>query len=369
MKPVVRDLKSADSIPASSGLNKLLLLLAGIGVFFISSGQSARPVVRSQANGGFAARQCSDGNDRRLLSQFDRIMKKNVPYYKEFPHIGFFIYDLTDPSNNYTSPQHGLAEKGCITFTDGHVYHFSTVSLAASASQIAVFENGKPRVFSSINCRHDKAGLAGVLRYVNQTLTGKDKQETITRLEHYRRYGEYWIVDPTEYTCGDDTIPPNSDKLYSRRHILYRFADVLRENSVSVPRNYPDFLIERERAVGFFVYDLTDPANKQTSLLERIEFKNGHVYHFADIDLPYSYSNIAVLEDGRVKIFKTLNCAGKGDDIDEVVSYLDKKLASDKNKAEIIDRILNYRKYGTYVSLNGISTPQCQSIAVTDPRL
>lgn len=368
MNPGARGSKCADSVRAFRGLFKLLALLAGVGVFFTGSGQSAGPLVRPQANGGFAAQQCSDGNDRGRLSQFDRIMKKNVPSYKEFPHIGFFIYDLTDPSNNYTSPHNRLREKGCITFTDGHVYHFSTISLAASASQIAIFENGKPKVFRSINCYHGKAGLAGVLTYVNQTLTGKNKQDTITRLEHYRRYGEYWIVDHTEYTCGQDRIPRNSDKLYSRRELLYRFAEVVREESVSVQRNYPDFLIEGEQAVGFFVYDLTDPANKQTSLLEHIEFRNGHVYHFADIDLPYSYSNIAVLEDGRVKIFKTLNCAGKGDDIDEVISYLDRKLTSEKNKAEIIDRVRNYRKYGTYVSFNGISTPQCQGVAVTEVR-
>jgi len=106
-------------------------------------------------------------------------------------------------------------------------------------------------------------------------------------------------------------------------------------------------------------YDLTDPDNKQTSLLERIEFKNGHLYHFADIDLPFSYSNIAFLVDGQVRIFRTVNCAGKGDNLNEVISYLNGKLRGTKNKDEIIQLVSNYRKFGVYVSLDGLSAPRC----------
>jgi hypothetical protein len=227
--------------------------------------------------------------------------------------------------------------------------------LGASISQIAVFEHGKLKVFNSINCKKDKAGLEGVLNYVNMSVNIKEKEDTLTRLKHYRRYGKYETVDQQEYDCGVEKISPNSDKLYSRRAILHRF----REAFGYFERNYPSYPIEGERAVGFFVYDLTEPSNKQTSLLERIEFKNGHVYHFADIDLPFSFSNIAILEDGDVRIFKNINCEGQGARIEDVVSYLNEKLKDDKNKDEIIQRVINYRKFGVYTSLNGLSTPQC----------
>lgn len=303
----------------------------------------------------FPSRGCLDDNNKAILNEIDKILKRNISYYRRFPSMGFFIYDLTDPSNSYASARHGRSEKGCITFTEGHVYHFSTIELAASKSQIAVFEHGKLKVFNSINCKQGKAGLEEVINYVNKAVNVKEKDDTLTRLKHYRRYGKYESVDQKEYNCGVEQISPNSDKLYSRREILNRFRSALRY----FERNYPNYRIEAERAVGFFVYDLTEPSNKQTSMLERIDFKNGHVYHFADIDLPFSFSNIAVLEDGRIRIFRNINCEGQGDRIEEVISYLSEKLKDDKNKNEIIQRVINYRKYGVYVSLNGLSTPQC----------
>jgi hypothetical protein len=306
------------------------------------------------------SRGCSGGNNRAILNEIDQIIRQNIPYYREFPHIGFFVYDLTDPSNSYTSARHGFSEKGCITFMEGHVYHFSTIKLAASESQIAVFEHGKLKVFNSINCEQGKAGLEGVLNYVNKTVNVKEKDDMLTRLKHYRRYGKYEAVDQTEYNCGEEQIRPNSDKLYSRRAILKRFLEVLVDSLPKTDeRNYPSYFIEADRAVGFFVYDLTEPSNKQTSLLERVDFKNGHIYHFADIDLPFSFSNIAVLEDGHIRIFRNINCEAQGDRIEEMISYLNEKLKHDKNKNEIIQRVINYRRFGVYASLNGLSTPQC----------
>lgn len=301
------------------------------------------------------SRECSGGNNKAILNEIDRILRRNISFYREFPHMGFFVYDLTDPSNSYFSASFGRSEKGCITFIEDHVYHFSTKGLAASKSQIAVFKHGKLKVFNSINCKQDKARLEEVLNYVNKAVNIKEKDDTLTRLKHYRRYGKYESVDQNEYTCNGEQIRPNSDKLYSRRAILYSFLEALGY----FERNYPNYRIEAERAVGFFVYDLTEPSNKQTSLLERIDFKDGHIYHFADIDLPYSFSNIAVLEDGHVKIFKNINCEGKGARFEEVISYLNEKLKHDKNKNEIIQRVINYRGFGVYTSLNGLSTPQC----------
>ncbi len=119
-------------------------------------------------------------------------------------------------------------------------------------------------------------------------------------------------------------------------------------------------VVLRQQAIGFFVHDLTDPSNKQTSLLERVNFINDHVYHFAYIDAPYSFSNIAVLHDGEIKIFKAINCKNSGDEVKDVIKYLSKILSDNENREETIERVKNYRKFGVYASLNGISTPQCE---------
>lgn len=303
--------------------------------------------------------------DRQLmLKKLNRILKTRIPFYDEFPRMGYFVFDLTDPSNSYKSERNGLGEEGCINFINNHVYHFSAGDLHSSKSQIAILEDGELRVFNSINCDGSKEKLDDVLEYVSRKLkAGSDKDDTITRLKYYRRYGIYQTVDSTAYSCSKEVIPENSDKLYSRSTILKQFLEVLIYSRPTVfQRGFPYVFIEESRAVGFFIYDLTEPSNKQTSLLERIEFKNNHVYHFAHIDLPFSFSNIAVLENGQVKIFRTINCDGKGDSLKDVVSYLNEELKGDKNKDDIIQRVNNYRRYGVYVSLNGLSTPQCELV-------
>lgn len=303
--------------------------------------------------------------DRQIiLKKLNGILKKSNSYYEEFPLIGFFVYDLTDPSNSYKKQMYGLPEVGCVNFINNHIYHFSTGNWSSSFSHIAILEDGKMKVFKSINCKHSKEKLDDVLRYVNEKLKDKNKEETITRLKNYRRYGLYETVDAVNYSCGNEEIPPNSDTMYSRRGVLLDFLETLVHPRRSrVTRGFPNpFVEEGSMAIGFFVYDLTDPSNKQTSLLERIEFRNNHVYHFAHIDLPFSFSNIAVLEDGKLKIFKSINCKGKGDSLEDVIGYLNEKLKNDKNKDEIIKRVKNYREYGVYVSLNGLSTPQCEEV-------
>lgn len=313
-------------------------------------------------------RGCPKNSDPRfdrqlMLKKLNRILKKRIPYYDEFPLMGYFVFDLTDPSNSYLSERHGLGEAGCINFINNHVYHFSAGDLDSSKSQIAILEDGKLKVFNSINCG-SKDKLDDVLEYVSRVLKeGKNKDDTITRLKHYRRYGIYQTVDSTAYSCNKEVIPENSDRLYSRSEMLQQFLQVLVYSRPSVfQRGFPFLFIEESRAVGFFIYDLVEPSNRQTSLLERVEFKNNHVYHFAHIDLPFSFSNIAVLEDGYVRIFRTINCDGKGDSLNEVISYLNEKFKGDKNKDQIIERVNNYRRYGIYAPLNGLSTPQCKLV-------
>lgn len=317
-------------------------------------------------------RSCPQNSDpmydrQTTLRKLERILKRENSFYDEFPLMGFFVYDLTDPSNSYKSQRNGLPEAGCINFVNNHIYHFSAADWSSSKSQIAILENGKMKVFRSINCKGSKEKLGDVLRYVNENLKDKNKDETITRLKNYRRYGIYETVDATDYSCGNEEAPQNSDKMYSRRGVLMEFlATLVHPRRSRVTRGFPNPFIEESRAVGFFVYDLTDPSNKQTSLLERIEFKNNHVYHFGHIDAPFSFSNIAVLEDGKPKIFKTINCEGKGDSLEDVIAYLNEKFRNDKNKDEIITRVKSYREYGAYASFNGLSEPQCKEVVETE---
>ena len=319
----------------------------------------------------FGNGQCpkiSDGlyDRQKMLKKFDDILKASVPAYPESIHIeGFFIYDLTLPSNKYISTQ-GNKPENCINFIDNHIYHFSPINLQLSKSHIGFLKDGKLKVFESVNCEHNNNNLEKAISYADEWLKNdKNKDETLTRLKNYRRYGHYRTVDDYRVYCNyDKEIPENSDKLYHRGKVLAQLADILR-NSVSekVKEQFSWwFSVEESRASGFFIWDLTELSNKQTSLLERIEFKNNHVYHFAFIDAPFSFSNIVFLEDGKLKTFQAINCKGRGNSLEDVIAYLNEKLKSDKNKDEIIKRVKNYREYGVYASFNGLSAPQCEEV-------
>jgi hypothetical protein len=97
----------------------------------------------------------------------------------------------------------------------------------------------------------------------------------------------------------------------------------------------------------FFAYDLTDTSNKGTSL-NCVDFKNNHVYHVAPHYIPFSFSHIVILEDGNLKVFKSINCQNSKDSLEDIVTYLSQKLKGDKEKDEIIRRVKDYRKYGLF---------------------
>lgn len=299
----------------------------------------------------------------KLLTIFEDTLKHSVPIYGRTFFSGYFVYDLTDPSNKYL-PNSAQAES-CINFIDKHIYHFSPVEYEDSLSHIAILENGNVKIFKSLNCLNRPGSLLEAVRYVDKTpMSFQSKQETLNRLRNYRRYGYYLTIDSYRVLCNFDTaLPKNSDPLYHRGKVLAQFADELRSSvSEEVQSHLPRFLVEEERGNGFFVWDLTDPTNKQTSLLERVDFKNNHVYHFAFIDLPFSFSNIAFLEDGKAKIFTAINCEGKRNSLEDVMMYLNERLKNSENKTEIIKRLKNYREYGVYASLKGLSTPQCEEV-------
>ena len=149
----------------------------------------------------------------------------------------------------------------------------------------------------------------------------------------------------------------NADALYNRQRILGQLAETLNMSVFGTRKGDFKFAVENERPREFTVYDLTEPTNKGLPLGGCINFLNNHVYHFSPMEKRYSFSHIVILEDGDLKVFKSINCKGKGDSSEDVISYLNEKLKDDRNKQEIISRVKNYRKYGIYTT---VDTPSLQ---------
>ena len=141
----------------------------------------------------------------------------------------------------------------------------------------------------------------------------------------------------------------NPDSLYDRRNILEKMADIL-NNSASGFKVYERrgfYVNDDDRPRSFFVYDLTDLSNQGTSL-SCVDFKDNHIYHFAAHYIPFSFSNIAILENGNLRVFESINCDNSKDKLEDVIAYLNKKFENDPNREEIIDRVKSYRKYGSF---------------------
>lgn len=141
----------------------------------------------------------------------------------------------------------------------------------------------------------------------------------------------------------------NPDALYNRQKVLEQLADILNKSVPEYAEIFKQrFAAENERGNFFFVYDLTAPSNNP-SLTACIDFKKNHIYHFAPIWFNFSYSHILILEDGKLKVFNSIDCWNKGGyKLEEVISYVSQKLENNKDKDEILERVKNYRKYGFY---------------------
>jgi hypothetical protein len=157
----------------------------------------------------------------------------------------------------------------------------------------------------------------------------------------------------------------NSDSLYNRESTLKQFAETLNSTATSYynaryskKKKIAEANVKNERPVGFSVYDLVVDSNDGVPLGKCIEFKDSHIYHFALISIPYSFSHIAVLEKGKIKIFKAVNCKD-GDSLEDVKNYLKPRLRGNEDEEEIIKRVTNYRNYGIYYSVDDTSL-RCQ---------
>lgn len=152
----------------------------------------------------------------------------------------------------------------------------------------------------------------------------------------------------------------NPDTLYNRRKVLEVFAAVLNSSVPEYKEVFPKgfYINDDGKCVGFSIYDLTDTLNKEASFGECVNFYNYHVYHFYPNIITYSYSHIAVLKDSNIKIYKSVNC--KGDNIKNVIIYLNQMLADNPQKEGIINRVKNYRKYGDYYRIDEQSDFICK---------
>lgn len=274
---------------------------------------------------------------------------------------GFFVYDLLDTSNN-------TLDRPCVDLLDEHVYHFAATLIPDSLSHIAVLRDGKANIFGPVNCGEGGDALQRAVAFFEEHIRGEPTSiDAITRLRNYRQYGWYWTIDQFNPACKRDRVPPlNPDPTLKRREVLLKLRDALASVAPDIgKRRSPSIAVEGDQAIGFFVWDLTEPSNRQTSLTEYVDFKDGHVYHLACIDLPYSFSSIAVLNKGRIKLFKAINCEGKGNTVNDVFRYL-KRFAKGNGKSELVGRLKRYRQYGVYAEFGGKSAPQCKEIRSRD---
>jgi hypothetical protein len=100
--------------------------------------------------------------------------------------------------------------------------------------------------------------------------------------------------------------------------------------------------------MNYLIADLTDSLNIGKNLPndERgfIKFTESHFYHVVPALKHMSYSFIIYFEKGRImRTFKYVNCKKRGDSLEEVLEFANSKLKHDKEKADIIRRIRNYR--------------------------
>jgi hypothetical protein len=146
-----------------------------------------------------------------------------------------------------------------------------------------------------------------------------------------------------------------SDSLYNNEELLNKFAEILNE-LLETHRDRIQTVCRVENAVPkfFFVYDLVDTMNN-TIDNDRIAFINKHIYHFSTISMAFSYSNICIINDTDIVIFRNINCSSSEDTIEKVLDYVNNMLIPDKKY--IIDRVKNYRKYSYFIKTDNHTRP------------
>jgi len=157
-------------------------------------------------------------------------------------------------------------------------------------------------------------------------------------------------------SCSD----VSRDSAYTRANVLSQLGKTLDKLVPEWGIDGKGFYIAGQNYLrGAFIWDLTDTLNKEITN-ECIALKEAHVYHFSPIRKSYSYSSIAILKSGNVKIFEAINCPERGDMLEDVILYVKDSLPSTPDKQAIIDRVKNYRNYGFYTRIDEQSEIGCK---------
>lgn len=166
------------------------------------------------------------------------------------------------------------------------------------------------------------------------------------------------------------------DQRYRRQQIMEQLAGILKKSIPKDAIHFPMLHADWEgKKLRFFVHDLTEPANIHPEEKKRgpnldsscIRFVDNHVYHFSPFYIPYSFSHIVFLENGELKVFRLMNCEGKGDNLADVLAYLNQRLKNNKDKDEVISRVKDYRKFGHYFTIDDTAV-RCREVDV-QPKL
>ena len=154
---------------------------------------------------------------------------------------------------------------------------------------------------------------------------------------------------------GIDTMSYN----YDQTKVLNSFCTVLYE--LKKHYNFTEKLIyygvKTNKPVGFFVYDLSDTLNNSKN--GTVNFKEGHIYHFAPRDLYYSYSSFCFLLKGKLVFFKAVNCKKPINNINEVISFLENHLTNNVDSKEVIKRVPDYKHYAN-LKMNDLYVCKCE---------
>ena len=124
-----------------------------------------------------------------------------------------------------------------------------------------------------------------------------------------------------------------------------------------------EFHIKNQVPVNFFIYDLVDTVNNSylpnIKVDREVRLRAEGVYHFAPWDLTVSFSHIAVIKGKEIKVFRLLNCDGKGDNIDEVLKYLENNF---NYAPPVLKRVAKYRQHGVYAATDDMSYVDCELV-------
>lgn len=147
------------------------------------------------------------------------------------------------------------------------------------------------------------------------------------------------------FLISNDTCVSKSQ---SNKGFLDIMANTLNKSIPKYKRRYDKkgFYIENNQPRNFFVFNLVNTENNSFQAANNeIVFKNKGIYHFAPIKLEFSFSHIAIINEGEMKVFSYINCDNKGDNINTVLEYVKSNFDYEDS---VLSRIKNYRKHGIY---------------------